>query len=90
MAVVSGQFGHALQLEFVAAGTDVKPGDTVITSGLGGNYPKGLLIGRVSSVQGAASDLFKQIGVDPAVRPGTLESVLVMTSFIPSRTGTAP
>jgi rod shape-determining protein MreC len=90
MAVVSGQLGHRLQLEFVAAGTDVKAGDTVVTSGLGGNFPKALLIGRVSSVEGAPSDLFKRIQVDPAIRPGTLESVLVMTSFVPSRTGTGP
>lgn len=85
MAIVSGGLGHKLQLQFVAEGTDVKPGDTVVTSGLGGNYPKSLLIGRVSKVEGGPTDLFKKIQVDPAVRPGTLESVLVMTSFVPSR-----
>lgn len=90
MAIVSGQLGHRLQLQFVAEGTDVKPGDTVVTSGLGGNYPKSLLIGRVSKVSGSAADLFKTIAVEPAVRPGTLESVLVMTSFVPSRVDGQP
>ena len=88
MAIVSGAFGHKLQLQFVAEGTDVKPGDTVVTSGLGGNYPKSLLIGRVSKVEGGPTELFKTIQVDPAVRPGTLESVIVMTSFVPSRVDT--
>ena len=65
----------------------LRRGDTVVTSGLGGNYPKALLIGRVSKVEGGPSDLFKRIQVEPAVRPGTLENVLIMTSFIPSRAG---
>jgi len=85
MAIVSGSLGQRLSLQFVAEGTDVKSGDTVVTSGLGGNYPKGLLVGRVSKVEGAPLDLFKKIRVEPAVRPGTLESVLIMTSFVPAR-----
>ncbi|MHB8575071.1 MAG: rod shape-determining protein MreC [Dehalococcoidia bacterium] len=85
MAIVTGALGHTLGLQFVASGTDVKTGDTVITSGLGGNYPKALLIGRVSKVAGGPLDLFKRIQIEPAVRPGTLESVLVMTSFTPAR-----
>ncbi len=88
MAIVAGGLGHRLQLQFVAEGIDVKPGDTVVTSGLGGNYPKSLLIGRVSKVEGGPTDLFKKIQVEPAVRPGTLENVLIMTSFIPSRADT--
>lgn len=88
MGTVSGQLGHKLQLQFVAEGTDVKPDDTVITSGLGGNYPKGLLIGRVTKVQGKPLDVQETIEIEPAVRPGTLESVLVMTSFVPSRVDT--
>jgi rod shape-determining protein MreC len=89
-AIISGALGHKLQLQFVDAGTDVKPGDTVVTSGLGGNYRKGLLIGRVSKVEGGPLDLFKTIQVEPAVRPGTLETVLIMTSFIPSRVSAGP
>ncbi len=88
MAITTGALGHKLQLQFVAEGTDVKAGDTVVTSGLGGNFPKSLLIGRVSKVEGGPTDLFKKIQVDPAVRPGTLENVLIMTSFIPVRAGT--
>jgi rod shape-determining protein MreC len=85
MAIITGALDHRLQLQFVAEGTDVKVGDTVITSGLGGNFPKSLLIGRVSKVEGGPTELFKKIQVEPAIRPGTLENVLVMTSFMPVR-----
>ena len=87
-AIIAGALGHKLQLQFVAEGTDVKVGDTIITSGLGGNYPKALLIGRVSKVEGEPLDLFKRIAVEPAVRPGTLENVLVLTSFTPAHVDT--
>lgn len=85
--IVSGALQHGLQVQFVKQDQDVQAGDTVITSGLGGNYPKDLLIGRISKVSGGSNDLFKTISVDPAVRPDTLEGVLVMTSFVPARAG---
>lgn len=87
-AIISGALQHRLQMQFVQVNQDVQAGDTVITSGLGGNYPKDLLIGRVSKVTGGSNDLFKTISVNPAVQPDTLEGVLVMTSFLPSRPGT--
>jgi rod shape-determining protein MreC len=89
MGTVSGALNQRLQLQFVQENTDVQAGDTVITSGLGGNFPKGLLIGRVSKVAGGQNDLFKTIAIDPAIRPDTLEEVLVMTSFLPARGVTA-
>ena len=85
MGTVTGGLNQQMQLQFVQENTDVQAGDTVITSGLGGNYPKGLLIGRVSKVSGGANALFKTITIDPAIRPDTLEGVLIMTSFLPAR-----
>lgn len=90
MGTISGTLNHRLQLQFVETTADVAAGDTVITSGLGGNYPKGLLIGRVAKVEGGPNDLFKKITVDPAIHPETLEGVLVMLSFVPVRGTTSP
>jgi len=39
-----------LYVEYMSTGADVVPGDTVVTSGMGGMYPKGLYIGQVSEV----------------------------------------
>ena len=87
LALVQGSVDKRLSMQFVGEGVDVKIGDTVLTSDLGGHYPAGLLIGRVSAVQGAPVDLFKTVSVDPAVRLDSLEHVLVLMSFSPSPAG---
>lgn len=72
-------------IEFKLSQAEVKVGDQVVTSGLGGNYPSGLPIGTVASVSGSNQDLFHEVDVEPRVRLSTVETVLVMTSFIPQR-----
>lgn len=87
LALASGGADRAVRMEFLAQGVAVKPGDTVLTSGLGGAYPKGLLIGRVGKVEGGPLDAFKRVEVEPAVRLASLENVAVLTSFIPAQIG---
>jgi len=71
------------RLEFELAEGDIQVGDEVVTAGLGGNYPKGLPIGRVTEVSGTTQDLYKTVVVEPRVRISTVDTVLVLTSFIP-------
>ncbi len=82
-ATAVGAAGHVVRMEFVTQGAEVKPGDTVLTSGLGGSYPAGLLIGRVAKVEGGPLDVFKDVQVEPASRLSSLESVVVLTGFRP-------
>lgn len=86
--LVSGQPGGRLSMEFLAEGFEVKVGDTVLTSGIGGSYPQGLVIGRVVQVEGGTLDALKRARVEPAVRLTSLESVAVLTSFQPLKLGT--
>ena len=86
-ALASGRPGGGITMEFLAQGVDVKPGDTVLTSGLGGTYPKDLLIGRVTKVNGGTLDVFKKAEVEPQVRLPSLENVAVLTSFQPMKLG---
>lgn len=86
-ALASGQPNGAISMQFLAEGVDVRPGDSVVTSGLGGSYPSGLLIGRVSQVEGNTLDLFKRVQIEPQVRLPGLESVAVLTSFQPLKLG---
>jgi rod shape-determining protein MreC len=88
LALASGEAGGRLSMEFLAEGIEVKPGDTVLTSGIGGLYPKDLYIGRVAGVDGGTLDVFKRARVDPAVRLTSLENVAVLTSFQPLKLGT--
>ncbi|HEY3119876.1 MAG TPA: rod shape-determining protein MreC [Vicinamibacteria bacterium] len=81
--VIAGQVGNAntgstdLQLKYVPALADVVVGDVVVTSGLDGIFPKGLVIGRVRSVA-APSGLFKDVVVVPSARLEKLEEVMVV------------
>lgn len=76
--VVRGRGDALLEFEFVARGSDVRPGDQVITSGLGGVYPKGLLVGQVREVPDPGSRLLGTALVEPAVDFRSLEQVFVM------------
>jgi rod shape-determining protein MreC len=83
--VVSGGYNRRLTMEFVTQESSVKEGDTVLTSGLGGSYPQGLVIGRVTGVTGNPQEVFRQVTVQPLASLSRLENVLVMTSFTPNK-----
>ncbi len=70
--------GKFLQLRYVLKEYEVKPGDRVIASGIGGVFPKGTLIGVVTSVDASISGLFQRIDVEPKVDLNRLETVLVV------------
>jgi rod shape-determining protein MreC len=58
-------------------------GDKVISSGMGGVFPKGLLVGTVQEVVRGSSGLFQRVEVEPAVNFGRLEEVLVVIQSPP-------
>jgi len=77
--VVKGKgSGGVCILEFTLAEEDVKVGDAVITSGIGGVYPKGLKIGEVTMVKKGEYGIFQTVHVRPAVNLARLEEVLVL------------
>lgn len=86
--VVAGNYNGALNMEFVGQGAAVKEGDFVLTSGVGGGYPAGIVIGRVSTVQKTDQDLFQNVQVEHLASLSNLDQVLVLTSFQPVRLGT--
>jgi len=57
---------------------DVRPGDTIISSGMGGVFPKGLLIGEVAAVDESDFGLLKIAWIKPAVDFNHLEEVFVV------------
>ena len=65
-------------LKYVQRNEDVQVGDKVISSGMGGVFPKGLLVGTVQEVVRASSGLFQRVEVEPAVNFSRLEEVLVV------------
>jgi rod shape-determining protein MreC len=83
--LVVGQPDGSLRMDYVAQREDapVAVGDIVLTSGLGGVMPRGLVVGQVAEVASADYELFEPIVVRPAVDFSRLEVVLVLTEFEP-------
>jgi rod shape-determining protein MreC len=80
--VCRGQ-GGALALDFALLQDAIQVGDGVVTSGLGGVFPKGLVVGYVRSVQQEQFGLFQTVEVEPAVNFSHLEEVLVLLKEAP-------
>ncbi len=83
--VVSGDLRRGMQLDLLPPDTPLSEGALVMTSGLGGNYPRALLIGSVKSVEERPQAPFKKATLEPAAGLSSLETVLVLTSFRPAR-----
>ncbi len=77
---LEGTGADELSLTLVRADQTVAVGDLVVTSGLGGVYPKGLLLGTVTSVERPSGALYYDITVKPAAAVGNLEEVFVITA----------
>jgi len=78
--VVRGSIDGEVTLEFVSTETTVRAGDVVITSGIGGVYPKGLVVGEVTEVERLANSLYQSISIEPTARLQGLEEVLVVVA----------
>lgn len=70
-----------LKLGYLTAETTVKEGDIIVTSGLGGIYPKNLPIGKVVSVQPEEYDVSYCALVEPLVDVKTVRDIFVITDF---------
>lgn len=81
--VVRGNIDGTITMERIPPNEKVNPGDIVLTSGLGGNFPDKLVIGQVTEVIQRDQDMFQQARIRPTVDFGKLETMLIITSFEP-------
>lgn len=82
-AQLVGSVTGELYLEMVPQDVPLKPGELVLTSGLGGSYPPNVLVGQVISVRKNENDVFQSATVQSAVDFRSLLAVLVITNFRP-------
>lgn len=73
-----GDLGSHLSLKHVPYDANIQKNQTVISSGLGGIYPAGLLVGYISEIQTAAGGLMLEVTVTPFVDFDRLEEVMVL------------
>ena len=76
--IVAWESGPDLQLTYVLPSADVQKGDTLISSGWGGVFPKGLQVGTVVAIDTAMTDVFLRISVSPFARADHLENIFVV------------
>ncbi|MBN2404397.1 MAG: rod shape-determining protein MreC [Coriobacteriia bacterium] len=80
--VVEGSIEGDLTLEFVSSEEKPVEGDVILTSGLGGVYPQGLVIGDVTFVEERRGELFPRITVTSRVPIAQVEEVLVLVGAV--------
>jgi rod shape-determining protein MreC len=82
-AIVEGGGENRCQLKYLLHAEDVVAGDRVVTSGLGGNFPKGLMIGEIRKVDKKGHGIFQYAELVPSVDFTRLEEVLIIKESPP-------
>ena len=77
--IVAGLVDDGLILKYTDRSEDIRAGDTVVTSGLDGIFPRGLLVGTIKYVHREGPGLFLNVSIAPAVEFRGLEQVLIVT-----------
>lgn len=85
-----GQGSDLLIMRYLPLGESVKENDLILTSGIGGAFPKRLVLGQVIQVRQRDTDLFTEAVIRPSVDLARLEYVLVMKKFTPLDITTEP
>jgi rod shape-determining protein MreC len=76
-----GGLGGSMIMEWISLEARVEQSELVTTSGMGGMFPQGLIIGRVVDIERREAELFQRAVVQPAVDFSALEIVFVITNF---------
>ncbi len=80
--IAEGRGSNLLGLKYIRDLEDIKVGDLVVTAGLSGIFPKGLVVGHVASAQKSGDNFFKSIEIRPSALLGRLEEVLAVKTDI--------
>jgi len=76
--IIKGEYGLGIVMDMVSQSDVINTGDTVVTSGLGSNMPKGFLLGKIQEVRATQDKLFQQALVMPRVKYSKLDVVFVV------------
>lgn len=81
--VLRGEPGEDPIVDFIPQGEVFSVGEIVLTSGLGGRFPKGIPVGQVIEIQQRDFEESQRAVIRPTVNLDRLEVVLVVTNFDP-------
>jgi len=80
--IALGNGDGTLRFEYLSATADVQRGDVVVTAGVDGVYPAGLVLGNVELVEKSGPS-YRRVTIRPVVDFSTLETVLVLLAPAP-------
>ncbi|MFA5754378.1 MAG: rod shape-determining protein MreC [Patescibacteria group bacterium] len=78
--ITDGDLGLTIKMEYIPQLEKIAAGDTVITSGLGGKIPRGLVIGQVAQVHNESNEVWQSATIEPIV---DLDNLTVVSVIIP-------
>ncbi|HLM84049.1 MAG TPA: rod shape-determining protein MreC [Candidatus Bathyarchaeia archaeon] len=76
--IIEGEYGLGLKMSMISQADVLNEGDSVITSGLGGEIPRGLTVGKIGQVGQSPDKLFQETSVVPAVDVSKLRIVFIV------------
>jgi rod shape-determining protein MreC len=75
-----GELGLTIKMNYIPQMENIRPEDIVITSGLGGDIPRGLVIGRVSQVNNQSNEIWQDVTIEPL---SSLRSLTIVSVILP-------
>jgi len=75
--------GQELELLYIPKNADVRVGDLLVTSGMGGRFPRGYPVARVTAVWHDPNDPFTVVNAEPTARLDRSREVLLVWSLNP-------
>jgi rod shape-determining protein MreC len=78
--IIEGEMGLTIKMEFIPQTDKIEVGDTIITSGLEENIPRGLVVGKVTEVTKESNELWQSATVEPVVN---LDNLVILSVLLP-------
>jgi rod shape-determining protein MreC len=75
-----GELGLTIKMNFIPQMEKIEPNDILITSGLGDDIPRGLVIGRVSQINNQSNEIWQDVTIEPLA---DLHNLTVVSVIIP-------
>ena len=80
LGIVEGDLGLTIKMSYIPQLEKININDIVITSGLGGDIPRGLVIGKVQSVRNESNEIWQSATIEPLVN---MDNLTVLAVIIP-------
>ena len=80
LGIVEGDLGLTIKMSYIPQLEKINVNDIVITSGLGGDIPRGLVIGKVQSVRNESNEIWQSATIEPLVN---MDNLTVLAVIIP-------